>query len=113
VILYKSSLDFGALAGRSREGARTGLDEAANLILDASREAVPKESGDLASSGEIQPSGDLERRIVFTSVYARWIHEHLRFKHPHGGGPKFLEVPLRANADRAREIVADAIRAAI
>ena len=29
-----------------------------------------------------------------TSVYAQYQHEHMEFRHPRGGGPKYLEKPL-------------------
>jgi hypothetical protein len=113
MILYKSSLNFGELAGRSKEGAREGLQEAGDMILAASNADAPKVSGDLVGSARNEEAGELERRLIYTSVYARWIHEHLWFKHPHGGGAKYLERALVANGDKAREIVADSIKAAI
>jgi len=113
VILYKSSLNFGELKGRSKTGARAGLKEAGDMILAASNADVPEVSGDLAGSARNEEAGELSRRLIYTSVYARWIHEHLWFHHPHGGGPKYLERAMVANGDKAREIVAAGIRDAI
>jgi hypothetical protein len=68
----------------------------AEVILEDSDIRVPKESGDLAASGSVKEDrGGLNTvGIVYDSVYARWIHEHLHFKHPHGGEPKFLETAM-------------------
>lgn len=68
----------------------------AQLVLADSKERVPKDSGDLATSGHIKRDrgGNNTVAIVYTSVYAHWIHEHLHFKHPHGGEAKFLETAL-------------------
>ena len=113
MILYKSSINFGELAGRGKEGARQGLQEAGDMIIAASDADAPQVSGALVGSGKNEEAGELERRLIYTSVYARWIHEHLWFKHPHGGGAKFLERALVSRGDQAREIVAEAIKAAI
>lgn len=70
----------------------------AQVVLDDSNSRVPKESADLASTGSIRRDrgGDNTVAIVYTSVYAHWIHEHLFFKHPHGGEAKFLETAMVA-----------------
>lgn len=69
------------------------LYKGAEVILRESNALIPKESGDLLASGHIKRDrgGNNTVAIVYTSVYARWIHEHLSFKHPTGGQAKFLE----------------------
>lgn len=68
----------------------------AKVILDGSNDLVPKISTELESTGKVDESrGGLNTAVVlYTSVYAHWIHEHLGFKHPHGGQAKFLETAL-------------------
>ena len=68
----------------------------AKVILEDSDKRVPKETGDLATSGVVKRDrgGNNTVAIVYTSVYAHWIHEHLHFKHPHGGEAKFLETAM-------------------
>jgi len=70
--------------------------EGAKLVLSDAQERVPKESGDLAAGGHIERGrgGNGAAAIAFRGPYARWIHEHLFFKHPHGGEAKFLETAL-------------------
>lgn len=41
--------------------------------------------------------GKMRGRIVCDQVYARYQHETLNLRHPHGGGPKFLIKPLHTN----------------
>lgn len=75
----------------------------AAVILADSDVRVPKESGDLAASGSVKEDrGGLNTAaIVYDSVYARWIHEHMHFKHPHGGEPKFLETAMLVKGEEA------------
>ena len=72
------------------------LAEGAAVVLADAEQRVPKESGDLASSGRVEKDrgGDNTVVVSFAGPYARWIHEHLWFKHPRGGEPKFLETAL-------------------
>jgi len=68
----------------------------AEPVLDDSNARVPKESTELKQSGHIKRDrgGDNTVAIVYTSVYAHWIHEHMFFKHPNGGEAKFLETAM-------------------
>lgn len=70
--------------------------DGAEYVLERAVELVPKESGALAASGRIEKDrgGDNTVGITFDGPYARWIHEHLYFRHPRGGSAKFLERPL-------------------
>lgn len=79
------------------------LYEGARVVLADSDERVPKESGDLVASGHIarDRGGNSTVGIVYGSVYARWIHEHMFFKHPRGGTAKFLELALLEKGDEA------------
>lgn len=72
------------------------MEAGAQVVLAAALERTPKESGHLAESASILKSegGNNEVGVVFGSVYARWIHEHLTFEHPRGGQAKFLESAL-------------------
>lgn len=75
----------------------------AEIILADSNERVPKESGDLAATGSVEPTrgGDGTVGIVYSSVYARWQHEHTFFKHPTGGEAKFLETAQLVKGNEA------------
>lgn len=92
-----SALHMGRLKIKSFQVKDALAHAAEEILLPASREAVPKVSTNLANSAAIKKSrgGTNTIAIVYDSVYARWIHEHLHFKHPHGGGAKYLERPMR------------------
>jgi hypothetical protein len=67
--------------------------EGAKVILRRAVELVPKESGHLAETGHVDRGrgGNNTVGIIFNGPYAAYIHEHLFFKHPHGGQAKYLE----------------------
>lgn len=50
--------------------------------------------------------GPLQALVGFDEPYAHRQHEDLRFKHIHGGGPKFLEKALFENIPVTMEIIA-------
>lgn len=79
------------------------LAEGARAILDESNSLIPKESGDLAATGSVKEDrgGNNTVGIGYDSVYAHWIHEHLGFKHPHGGQAKFLETAMLTKGPEA------------
>ena len=103
-IRWENSLSAGlermaAAANDLSQDARVGGE----VILEDALVRVPKETGDLASSGMVQEwrGGKNTTAILFSSVYARWIHEHLHFKHPHGGEAKFLETAMLVKGEEA------------
>lgn len=103
--------------------AEVAVHQAAETILDASRDLVPVDTGALRDSGRVSQDG-LEATISYgaedgagrdgqdTAAYAVPQHERMDFTHPNGQA-KFLEVPLHANAERAAEIIAAELRRAL
>ena len=94
------------------------LHEGAEIILvDAIGKApeAPKKDGDrephLKSTGRINDArgGDDTVGIEFTSIYARYIHENMTFKHIHGGQAKYLEMAMIEKQDDALRKVADVL----
>lgn len=79
------------------------VEAGARVIFEDSQERVPKETGDLASSGHIrrERGGDNTVAITYDSVYARYQHEHLFFRHPTGGQAKFLETAMLTKGEEA------------
>lgn len=79
------------------------LAHGAKVILAEAKDLVPKESGHLAATGLIKRDrgGVNTVAITFAGPYARWIHEHLAFKHPHGGQAKFLEAAMLLKGQEA------------
>lgn len=78
------------------KGLAIDLEEGAKVVLDEARDLVPKESGDLAVSGRVKRNrgGVNTVAVTFDGPYARWIHEHLWFRHPRGGQAKYLEAAM-------------------
>ena len=85
------------------------LATGAEVILADAELRVPKESGDLAGTGRVAQDrgGNSTVAIVFESVYARWIHEHLHFKHPHGGEAKYLETAMLTKGEEALQVTGE------
>lgn len=85
------------------------LADGADVILADSDERVPKESGHLAGSGKVvQGRGGANTvAITYAGPYARWIHEHLGFKHPHGGQAKFLETAMMVKGRDAIQVAGE------
>ncbi|GAB3081032.1 hypothetical protein GCM10027053_51980 [Intrasporangium mesophilum] len=81
----------------------------AKIILADSDKRVPKEHGRLVASGVVKRdrSGNNAVGIVYGGPYARWVHEHVHFKHPRGGQAKFLETAL---LEKGREAINEAGR---
>lgn len=81
------------------QDARAG----AEVIYEDAEKRVPKEFGTLAESGMVQEwrGGKNTAAITFGTPYARYIHEHIHFKHPHGGEAKFLETAMLVKGPEA------------
>lgn len=85
------------------------LGTGAEVIIADATERVPKESGDLAASGQVKKDrgGRNTVGLWFGGPYARWIHEHLHFKHPRGGEPKFLETAMLTKGAEALRVAGE------
>jgi hypothetical protein len=116
------------------EAAEKGLtDDVLMLLGDAVRDA-PIEVGDLRGSGHADMGGvtiakgnknggidvvstetphGLEAMVTFEEPYALTQHEHLEYQHPRGGKAKYLEDPLKQNATKYRDHIADKIKEAL
>ena len=98
--------EFGAAVDSRIEDS---LAEGAKVILEDAEQRVPKESGHLAGTGRVQQNrgGKNTVGLWFAGPYARWIHEHLFFKHPHGGEAKFLETAMLTKGREALRIAGE------
>lgn len=90
-------------------GVEDGLAQGATVIVADAKARVPKESGDLAAGGQVQKArgGRNTVGMWFPGPYARWIHEHLNFKHPRGGEPKFLETAMLTKGAEALRVAGE------
>lgn len=102
-----------------QSGAVEGLNQAADLVLEASNKAAPKETTHLVdSSGRDVDDGALEASVYYdpqnaprggNPIYAVVRHEALR----QGGAPKYLERPLLANRGTVLQLIAGRIRSVL
>lgn len=90
--------------------------EVADIALDFASKAsnaAPVKYGDLRGSLAV-PRKIYKGWIVGSNLpYTRAQHEHLEYKHPLGGGPKFLEYPWNANVDRYSRRIKEVLKNAI
>lgn len=117
------------------KAAENGVTDATNSLLNTSRNLAPLSDGGgvlrMSGHSEVNTSGDVVEGEVFYSAtetnksgerinYALITHElhsgdgfsGIRFKDPTTPGttPKYLERPLKQNAEVYREMIAKAIR---
>ncbi|MMZ64444.1 hypothetical protein D1872_267790 [compost metagenome] len=115
------------------KAAEIGVHDATDSLLDTSRDLAPKDGGTLrlTAGKDVQVNGDTVEGEVFYSAtetdengervnYALITHElhsgdgfsGIAYKDPTTSGtiPKYLERPLKENAEEYRNIIADAIR---
>lgn len=89
-------MDLTGVAIMVRAQVENGLEAGAEIVQVRSDQLVPKEVGALAATVRVKENrgGINTVAITYDGPYARWVHEHLWFKHPHGGIAKFLEVAM-------------------
>lgn len=100
-----------ALAG-FKAGKQAGLRQAAEAVLDESRERTPVESGELQGNSGTDVSGD-EATVFYRAIYAAYQHEGIGFNRPNGGQAKFLETAVTAKSGEVGRIIAQAVKNAI
>lgn len=85
------------------------LADGAEVIIADADARVPKESGHLAGTGKVDKGrgGKGTVGLWFAGPYAHWIHEHLWFKHPHGGEAKFLETAMLTKGAEALKVAGE------
>jgi hypothetical protein len=79
-----------AILTEIEKAAREALRDAAKAVLKRAKELAPKDEGDLRRAGRVSVN-DVDIRVVFRAPHAWLQHERLDYKHPAGGGPKYLE----------------------
>ncbi|XVU25808.1 hypothetical protein ACQPZJ_01750 [Actinoplanes sp. CA-054009] len=96
-----------ALAG----GNFDGLKLAAEHLLQVSSQLAPHDEGDLARSGEVssdESSGAVA--VSYDRPYAVRQHEDMTARHDEGKTAKYLENPMRDEADTMLALIARAAR---
>lgn len=74
------------------------IEDTLDYVFEESQSQVPVDTGALKQSGGINPldvgAGKIVGSISYGIVYAFYIHENTRLRHPHGGKAKFLSDPM-------------------
>jgi len=91
--------------------AREGILDTMQEVFKASQEEVPRDTGYLASTGELRINPK-SVSIRYTADYALEQHENLHYRHPHGKA-KYLEDPFNRIVPGARASVADKVSRAL
>ena len=95
------------------EGATVAGLYAAGLHLEArAKPLAPVDTGNLRGSGYTRKASEDTVEVGFSAAYAIYVHENLEAHHPVGQA-KFLEAPLREDADLMLEIIANTARGAV
>lgn len=92
-------------------GTVAGLQDAADLLLDAARQRVPIESMELKQSAvrSVDPAAR-KAAVSFDTPYAVRQHEIFRYRHDAGRTAKYLERPFGENHGEFARLIAAAVR---
>jgi hypothetical protein len=90
--------------------ATTGLNRAAEYLMQQSQELAPEDTEALEESAQTHKTNpeELASQVQYLKYYAVWQHEKLNYHHKHGQA-KFLEKPLVEHARDISNIVASEI----
>ena len=104
---YTLDWDGDAIAELLDEAAVRGLGQAAEHLLQVSRELCPHEEGTLERSGVASvDEGSLQAAVSYDMPYAVRQHEELDWFHKNKGQAKYLEEPANTERDVMLEKVA-------
>ncbi|WP_439377491.1 minor capsid protein [Amycolatopsis lexingtonensis] len=93
-----------------------GGKEAMEDLKSTSQDEVPYDQGDLSRSAkvsQVEMSEGWEGAVSYDTPYAAAQHEERDWKHQDGKKAGYLGDPMRANAARYHEHIADVVRASI
>ncbi|UCR89249.1 hypothetical protein [Mycetocola spongiae] len=92
-----------------------GVNKAAERLKAVSVPRAPKLDGVLRASAQVTPAtaGDPTAVVSYDTPYAVKQHEELGYRHPGGGGAKYLEAPLHEHATELQAIIAKEIGGAL
>ena len=110
----KFNMSAGQIKAREREAAVRGLKLGVEHVLQVSRRQVPIEEGTLERSGATSvDEGNLTGAVSYNTNYAVRQHEDMSLRHDDGRKAKYLEDPMRTEADAVRDIIAAQLRRAL
>ena len=86
------------------------LTEIALDLASKSSQSAPVLYGDLRGELAVPKKIPKGYKVGSSLPYTRKQHEHLEYKHPRGGGAKFLERPFNENKDKYLKAVEEVIK---
>lgn len=97
---------------RTRAAAQHGVQLGLEHVLAEANKLVPLDEGTLERSGKVtmDSSGKPAGAVSYDTVYAVRQHEELTWKHLPGRSAKYLEIPMNAEANAVKEIIAETLR---
>ncbi len=108
------NISAGQIRARERDAAVRGLKQGVEHVLQVSRRQVPIEEGTLERSGTTSvDEGNLTAAVSYDTPYAVKQHEDLSLRHDDGRKAKYLEDPIRSEADVVRDMIATQLRRAL
>jgi len=111
-IRWDIDLHFAELDARVDAAVPDALAMGAEHIGEKSAPLVPLEEGTLLRSWRVDSDGGDTVEMSYNTPYARYQHEVLSLRHPHGQA-KFLEQPMLTDGPQALDIVGEQIRRAL
>lgn len=112
-LIWTGQIDLEAALQKVIDGARKGIEEAAEDVLNRSNDLIPTASGELRDSGTVTKESDDGVAISYgnngSAPYAVAQHERTELRHDDGQA-KFLETAFLGGQERTAGIIGDAIR---
>lgn len=102
---------------RIRAAAVQGVQASLLHLTGEAVRRAPVDEGTLRGTGhatDVEVHGEtISGEVAFATVYAQRQHEELTWEHPKGGEAKYLEGPLKDNAQRYVDVIAANVARAI
>lgn len=100
-----------------QEATKRAITEVGLDLKGKAIERAPVDTGDLRGSCFVTNEGSngqiYKAKVGFSEPYAMEQHENMQYRHPRGGGPKYLENPLKENTEKYIDYVKEAVRRVI
>lgn len=109
---WRIDLDLPAVGVRTLAARPAAIRTALEHIGEVSAQQTPILEGTLVRSQSIRDVSEDTGSIGYYTPYAVYVHEILRYRHPHGNA-KFLEIPLLSESEIAVKMAAQVIGEAI
>lgn len=108
--LNELTAKLGQLAKIAPKAAASELADIALDLGSKCSDAAPILNGDLRGDlANPRKEGDLGWKVGSDLPYTARQHEHTEYRHPRGGGAKFLEKPFRENVNKYIDAIGEAI----